>query len=259
MASTLVVGIRGKLTFQSALVIYTAKGGGRFGRRIGASQLLHRHAPGRRPLPITPRTHLAADLRGLDRIDVVVFAARTIWTGSRMTKTSTAIRTITALLLLLYSVAAWSSTEIEPYLESPQLVGETRMHYLWWDVYDIQLFATRGNWSADKPFALRLNYLMALKGKAIAKRSIKEIRGLGFKDRVKLDKWQALMEQTFPDVEAGDSLVGIYTQKHTTVFLHNGQLLGEISDPLFGQYFFGIWLDPNTSEADMRKQLLGIP
>ena len=65
------------------------------------------------------------------------------------------------------------------------------------------------------------------------------------------------MRALFPDVHKGDTLTGVYTRKGTTIFYKNGKKLETINDPEFGRAFFGIWLSENTSEPDLRKQLLG--
>ena len=40
--------------------------------------------------------------------------------------------------------------------------NEGRLTYLLWDVYDAMLYAPKGKWSHDKPFALKLSYLRSL-------------------------------------------------------------------------------------------------
>ena len=61
-----------------------------------------------------------------------------------------------------------------------------------------------------------------------------------------------------PDVKAGDRLTGLHLPGQGVRFWHNDRLLGEVPDAQFAQRFFGIWLAPSTSEADMRLALLGL-
>jgi hypothetical protein len=42
------------------------------------------------------------------------------------------------------------------------------------------------------------------------------------------------------------------------VFSFNGKPIGEIKDPEFARLFFGIWLSPQTSAPEMRRELLGL-
>lgn len=136
-------------------------------------------------------------------------------------------------------------------------IGEGRLTYLFWDVYDAALFAPQGQWERDKPFALSLSYLMDLKGKKIADRTIEEIRKQGFDDELKLADWHAQMKRIFPNVSDGVSLIGVYTESGETIFYMDDINIGVIEDPEFGPYFFDIWLGEQTTAPDLRKKLLG--
>lgn len=137
------------------------------------------------------------------------------------------------------------------------LVGQARMSYLFWDVYDIALFAPESQWNAEQPFALTLTYLRKLKGRDIAQRSVDEMEKRGFQDQQKLTMWLRQMEELFPDVQDQTVLIGIADkQKHSHFFLHD-TYLGSVNDPMFTAEFFGIWLRSDTSEPDLRRKLLG--
>ena len=55
----------------------------------------------------------------------------------------------------------------------------------------------------------------------------------------------------------GDRITGLNLPQTGVRYYYNGKLLGEIRDREFAKAFFGIWLDPRTSEPALRKQLLG--
>jgi hypothetical protein len=162
------------------------------------------------------------------------------------------------LLLCCSSFAAMANQlDVKRLVPNAELVGETRMQYLFWDVYDISLTAPEGEWRKDAPFALTLSYLMDLKGDDIAERSVEEMRGLGYGDEMKLAAWYSEMRRIFPNVKNGSLLTGLYNPGKPTKFYHNGKLAGEVRDPEFGKAFFGIWLDEKTSEPKLRQRLLG--
>ncbi len=146
---------------------------------------------------------------------------------------------------------------IKDYVPNAQLVGQGRLTVFIWDVYDAFLYAPGGQWHPDRPFALKLLYLRRLYGDKIAQRSTIEIRNQGFGDEDRLATWDKEMERIFPDVDEGVSLTGIYTDTSQSLFFLNNQEIGVIGDPEFGRQFFGIWLNENTSEPDLRRQLLG--
>ncbi len=135
--------------------------------------------------------------------------------------------------------------------------------YRWFGLklYDIRLWADRkvikpDNWSTT-PLALELVYARALVGERIAKASIDEIRQLGLGKPAQQAEWLEAMKRVFPDVAEGTQLIGIYAPGKPTQFLRDGQVVGEIADPDFGQAFFAIWLHPKTSAPNLRALLFG--
>ena len=163
-----------------------------------------------------------------------------------------------SLLLTLAFPAMATPNFIKAHITNAAEVGSARFSYLMWDVYDISLYTTDGTWNEAHPFALSLSYLRDLEGKAIAKRSIEEMRKIGFTDEVRLAAWLSEMQRIFPNVNKDIVLTGIYTPNSPTLFLRNGEVLGSIKDPEFGAWFFNIWLSPNTSQPTLRRKLLGL-
>ena len=155
-------------------------------------------------------------------------------------------------------IASVNQPVINKYLSDAEVVGEARMTYLIWKVYDARLFATNGSWQPGQPLALELSYLRKLNGGAIAERSIEEIRGQGYANENKLDQWLDQMREIFPDVNNTSSLVGIADDQRHTRFYFNGKFIGEVDDPDFTRQFFNIWLGENTSDPKLRQQLLTI-
>ena len=150
-----------------------------------------------------------------------------------------------------------ASDYISAYIPGAQTVGQGRMTFFMWDVYDATLYAQDGEWREGKPLALTLSYLRDLNGVDIARRSIEEMRGQGFSDEIRLAAWFGQMQKIFPDVTAGVSLTGVLTPEGITVFFRDGAEIGRIADPDFGRAFFNIWLSQRTSAPELRAQLLG--
>ncbi|PKO49139.1 MAG: hypothetical protein CVU31_02310 [Betaproteobacteria bacterium HGW-Betaproteobacteria-4] len=119
-------------------------------------------------------------------------------------------------------------------------------------VYEATLWA--GDDPQRPPLALRLDYKRTIAGAAIAEASVKEMRGLGA-DEASLLRWGERMTRLFPDVKAGDFIVGEYAPS-VARFYFNGRLLGEVADGDFARAFFGIWLDAKTSAPGLRAALL---
>jgi hypothetical protein len=124
-------------------------------------------------------------------------------------------------------------------------------------VYDGYYWSPTRGWTQDGPYALDLHYHRALDGAKIAERSVSEIAKLGYGTREQRARWGDEMRRMFPDVRRGDRLTGVNLPGGVVRYFHNGKSIGEIADPGFAQAFFGIWLDPKTSEAGFRQLLLG--
>jgi hypothetical protein len=164
----------------------------------------------------------------------------------------------TACILAILSITpTYALNYIDDFVPDAQKVGQGRLTYLFWDIYDVTLYATQGTWINYKPFALQLSYLRPFEGKRLADRSAKEIRSQGFNDEVKLAIWHAQMRKIFPDVDQGVSLTGVYTETGGTIFYRDDIEIGRINDPEFSRAFFGIWLGEKTSVPDLRRKLLG--
>lgn len=164
---------------------------------------------------------------------------------------------IACIMSMLGVSPVWASDYISAYIPGAKTVGQGRMTFLMWDVYDATLYAQDGTWREGKPLALTLSYLRDLNGEDIARRSIEEMRGQGFNDEIRLATWFGQMKGIFPDVTAGVTLTGVMAQDGVTVFFRDGDEIGRISDPDFGRAFFNIWLSQRTSAPELRAQLLG--
>ncbi len=138
------------------------------------------------------------------------------------------------------------------------LLGQGQLRWMGLRVYDSSLWVLGDAWSFDRAFALDIRYAMDIKGRDITRRSLAEMRRLGFDDPVKLKRWEQAMERLFPDIRPGDRLVGVHLPGREARFYSQDRLLGAIPDPEFARAFFSIWLDERTSESALRARLLGL-
>ncbi|MCM2328786.1 MAG: chalcone isomerase family protein [Lysobacter sp.] len=145
--------------------------------------------------------------------------------------------------------------------ELPMLkpLGEGRLRWFGLHVYDSSLWVPGDAWSFDRVFALDIRYAMAIRGRDLTKRSLEEMRRLGFSDPAKLRRWEEAMDRVFPDIRAGDRLVGVSIPGREARFYSQDRLLGTVPDPEFARAFFAIWLDEKTSEPGLRQRMLGLP
>ncbi|MEO8279218.1 MAG: chalcone isomerase family protein [Ideonella sp.] len=150
--------------------------------------------------------------------------------------------------------------EVAERLPQARLQGAGRLTFFALHVYDARLWADadfKPTSYSQQPLALELDYARSLDGKAIAERSIEEMRRQADLSDRKAASWLAQMSAIFPDVNAGDRITGIQRPNEATSFFFNGRPSGEIRDPEFTALFFGIWLSAKTSEPALRKALIG--
>jgi Chalcone isomerase-like len=150
-------------------------------------------------------------------------------------------------------------TELQALQPPLQAAGQARMRFLAWSVYDAQLWVAPGFAAgryAQSVFALELRYLRALEGRAIAERSLTEMRRAGPVSAEVEQRWLASMVEAFPNVQAGDRITGLHEPRRGVRFFYNAQLRADVADSLFSERFFGIWLAEVTSEPALRKALL---
>jgi hypothetical protein len=149
--------------------------------------------------------------------------------------------------------------EVASELPAALYSGAARLRFFGFDVYDSKLWVGNGFKATDyarSPFVLELSYLRSLSGTAIAERSIKEMRRVGPISAEQEARWLKAMQEAFPDVKAGDRIVGLHTPGTGARFWYNGQSRPAVPDTEFSRYFFGIWLHDNTSEPKLRTSLL---
>ena len=137
--------------------------------------------------------------------------------------------------------------------------SDARFRKMLLHVYDVSLWTSAAQWSPQGLFALDIRYARAVSGRDLARRSIEEMRNQGHSDAALLKRWGQAMTRVFPDVEAGDRLVGVNVDGREARFYGARGFLGAIDDPGFARAFFDIWLDERTSEPALRRELLKLP
>ena len=165
---------------------------------------------------------------------------------------------IAFVLTIFFAAPSAASLDIaQQYMANPALVGEARLKFLFWKIYDAELYAPDGNWSDTKPFALTFTYLRKATSEQISKRMVKELRKQGFEDEARLNNWYQTSLSIFPDVDKGSQITGVRDEYGHALFFLNDQPIGRVEDPFFTDWFFRIWLGEKTSVPKFRSRLLG--
>ena len=140
-----------------------------------------------------------------------------------------------------------------------RLAGQGQMRFLGLRIYDARLWVGPGFEAqafAAYPLALELTYHRAFRREAIAQRSVQEIQRRRTLSSEEAKRWTAALAQWLPDVQAGDTLTGVYLPGQGMQLWRGSQDLGVLPDAELARHFLGIWLSEQTSEPSLRKALL---
>lgn len=138
-----------------------------------------------------------------------------------------------------------------------QLVGETRLKFMFWSVYDARLYTDNGQYEEGKrPLRLSLQYLLDIESEALVSRTRDEWDTQSL-SHPRQEQWLQQLAGMWPDITEKDEITLHVDADNLSTFYFNGEVLGTIEDPEFGQHFLAIWLSPNTTRPDMRLALLG--
>jgi hypothetical protein len=138
-----------------------------------------------------------------------------------------------------------------------QLVGEARLKVLLWSVYDSRLYTEDGEYREGKrPLRLEIEYLMDIESAKLVERTAQEWRAMG-RSHPEEEAWLARLAELWPDISTGDVIALELDAQNRATFLHNGEPVGDLEHPEFGQQFVDIWLSPDTTRPQLRMALLG--
>ena len=140
---------------------------------------------------------------------------------------------------------------------SAELVGEGRMTFLGFRIFDAALYAPSGTYDPNRPFALKLTYLRNFSAKEIAERTRKEMKRQGMQSGARLDGWISRLQSLLPNVTPGTSITGVRDANGNTILYNGSRQLGTVTDKDFTRRFFNIWLGTNTSDRSLRNRLVG--
>lgn len=161
---------------------------------------------------------------------------------------------------LAISAPASAPAQIARLLPEARLAGQGEFTWFTMKIYSAQLWVGPRGYRSDAPeaapFVLDLRYARSLDGRKIADASADQMQKIGAGSAAQRDAWRQTMRGIFPDVQEGQHICGVYTPGAGARFYLDGRLLGEVADAAFARAFFGIWLDPASTDRDLHDALL---
>lgn len=162
---------------------------------------------------------------------------------------------IVACLVLICSATMAGPADIKP--AELKKVGEAELRVLFWSIYNSRLYSADGQYQAgQRPLQLQIEYLIDIESGALVERTGSEWDSQGLSHE-RQQEWLAALAALWPDVNKNDVLTLHIDEDDRSTFYRNGELLGVIDDPEFGDHFTGIWLAPTTTRPELRLALTG--
>ncbi len=168
------------------------------------------------------------------------------------------------LVLIFFITLPMLSLADEPTLNSVltqnnQSVGKVEFRKWFFHVYNAELFTKTGNFSWEKPFVLKIHYLIGFKSKTVANSTISEITKQHPKEiKSHKQEHQQIIDSVIPHIAKNSDLYGYMDSDGYAYIFTKEKLVGKISDKHLSKYFFEIWLSDKTSDHKMSKKLRGL-
>lgn len=160
-------------------------------------------------------------------------------------------------LVLTSSFANSFSASFQALVPDAELVGEAQFKFLFLKIYNAELFAPDGIYAPDKPYALRLTYMINAKKDPIIKQTIKEMNRQKAADSNTIKSWIPAMEEAFISMDKGSFADFIHTPDGRLTLLGNGDPISVIEDPALSRAIMNIWLGPEIQDRNFQNALLG--
>ena len=145
---------------------------------------------------------------------------------------------------------------LRKYFDEIDLIGEANYTYLFWNIYDAQLYSPTKTFNKHS-FALLLRYNKEIKKESLVKETIDDMKKQKKLSKVKIDKWTKIFSDIYKATKIGNRFLAIKTAEDKSFFYFNGKKIYESSNKEFLKLFFDIWIRPDSKNPSFTKKLLG--
>ena len=144
---------------------------------------------------------------------------------------------------------------ISKYLGKKFLIGNANYSFLFWDIYDAELYSTSKKYNSNE-LAIILKYNRSIDKETLIRETINEIKEQKSISNQQEEKWKSLLESIYVDTKINKKFIAIKIN-NKSIFYYNNKKLHESFDEEFNQLFFDIWLRSNSKNPNFTKTLLG--
>lgn len=176
------------------------------------------------------------------------------------------IKIILVIVLFINGVISVTNASSEILLERLPLeykqlgfkeVGRAKFTVLFWDIYNSTLYTKSGNYlheNSPESILFKIEYFKSITTEELLKRTVEQWQHLDI-PKSQYSPYISRLKVIWPNISSGDSLTMLVEEKQS-IFYFNNVKVGVITDKAFSKLFLDIWLSPETSQAQLRAQLL---
>lgn len=169
-------------------------------------------------------------------------------------------KTLAFLCLIVLSCApSFAQEDDSPaLLANMELVGSAEFQFLFWKIYEAELYSKSGEYSSfeELPLALKLSYNKSFSAENLLNETEKQFIALGL-ESARFESWLQQLRNIFVSVNPGDALLLYIDSRGFSHFYYNEEFLGSIPNADFSQQFSAIWLAREDRYADFSQRLKG--
>ena len=144
---------------------------------------------------------------------------------------------------------------ISKYLGKKFLIGNANYSFLFWDIYDAELYSTSKKYNSNE-LAIILKYNRSIDKETLIRETINDIKEQKSISNQQEEKWKSLLKSIYVDTKTNKKFIAIKIN-NKSIFYYNNKKLHESFDEEFNQLFFDIWLRSNSKNPNFTKTLLG--
>lgn len=163
-----------------------------------------------------------------------------------------------------------TTTSLASPLSNLHKVGQGDMNYLFWTVYHAEYYekSTGDNVGSVGTFvsgapesnthdkALKIEYFRSINKEDLIGATIDQWQHLGYSEP-EIRQWSDSLESMWPNVESGDVFIFFVGSSGLGEFYFNDNFVGKMASNTSTEAFLSIWFSEQTSQPNLRQQLLG--
>ena len=145
---------------------------------------------------------------------------------------------------------------IEKYFDEINLIGEANYSFLFWDLYDAQLYSESKIFDKNRS-ALILRYNKKITKDRLVEETIGDMKDQKKLSKTQIENWTKVFSNIYKTVQVGERFLAIRIANNKSIFFFNEKKIYESSDKDFLNLFFNIWLRNDSKNPDFSKKLIG--